>query len=77
MRVAAEEWRGVLLRESQQRSGKQAKREADDLARRVIDSSGASRPTSLRHDTSEAILVGYWAVRSLGWVKFSERLPKF
>ena len=38
------------------------KQAADGLAREIIEEHGAKRPTSLRHDAAEAILVGYWAV---------------
>ena len=70
--ISAETWRRVLLYRRQQRSGKDAKRNADDLARRVIQWSGAPGPTSLRHDAAEAILVGLWGVLQLGWL---EELP--
>lgn len=66
--VAAEQWRQRLLYPRDQRSGAQAKHKADDLARRVIDWSGAPRPTSLRHDASEAILIGLWGVIDAGWL---------
>jgi hypothetical protein len=36
------------------------------LARRVIDWSAAPRPTSLRHDAAEAILVGFWGALHVG-----------
>ena len=39
-----------------------------ELARRVIEWCGAPRPTSLRHDAAEAILIGLWGVLELGWV---------
>lgn len=64
----AEVWRQVLLYPRQQRSGANAKQHADHLARRVIDWSGASRPTSLRHDAAEAILIGLWGVLQVGWL---------
>ena len=70
--IGAETWRPVLLHSRQQRSGKDAKRSADDLARRVIRWSGAPGPTSLRHDAAEAILVGLWGVLQMGWL---EALP--
>ncbi len=70
--IGAEAWRPALLHSRQQRSGKDAKRHADDLARRVIRWSGAAGPTSLRHDAAEAILVGLWGVLQLGWL---EKLP--
>ena len=67
--VSAEEWRALFLLPREQRSGAQAKRIAGELARRVIDWSGARRPTSLRHDAAEAILVGLWGVLSAGWLR--------
>ena len=66
--ISAETWRERLLYQRQQRSGKEAKRNADDLARRVIQWSGAPAPTSLRHDAAEAILAGLWGVLELGWL---------
>jgi hypothetical protein len=68
-RVSAEEWRALFLYPREQRSGEQAKRVARDLARRVIEWSDAPRPTSLRHDAAEAILVGLWGVLSAGWLR--------
>jgi hypothetical protein len=62
--VQAERWRKDLLLPRQQRSGKQAKQVADELAREIIYKSAAANPTSLRHDTAEAILVGWWALSS-------------
>ncbi len=70
--VSAETWRRAILYEREQRNGEQAKRVADTLARRVIAWSGAPRPTALRHDTAEAILIGLWGVLEIGWL---ERLP--
>jgi len=60
--VQAEQWRKDLLLPRQQRSGKQAKQVAEELARELIEKSAAAKPTALRHDTAEAILVGWWAV---------------
>ena len=59
--VHAEQWRAALLLPRQQRTGRQAKQVADELAREIIARSGAPKPTSLRHDAAEAILVGQWA----------------
>jgi hypothetical protein len=72
-RISAEQWRERLLYPRQHRNGPQAKHSADALARRVITWSGARRPTSLRHDAAEAILIGLWGVLELGWLK---GLPK-
>jgi transposase len=67
-RVSAEEWRSAFLLPRDQRSGEQAKRVADGLARRVVEWSDAARPTSLRHDAAEAILIGLWGVIDVGWL---------
>ena len=66
--IGAETWRGALLYDREQRSGVAAKRHADLLARRVIDWAHAPRPTALRHDAAEAILIGLWAVIEVGWL---------
>ena len=65
-RIAAETWREQLLYTREQRTGAQAKHSADPFARRIIDWSGAPRPTSLRHDAAEAILIGFWGVLHVG-----------
>ena len=67
-RVSAEEWRSLVILPRDQRSGDQAKRVADTVARRVVEWSDAPRPTSLRHDAAEAILIGLWGVISVGWL---------
>jgi hypothetical protein len=72
IQVDAQTWRALLLYERERRSGERAKQSADHLARRVIAWSGVARPTALRHDTAEAILIGLWGVLQLGWL---ERVP--
>jgi len=62
--VMGEVWRRTILAPSQRRSGPEAKAAADGIARALIERSGAKRPTSLRHDAAEAILVGVWAFQS-------------
>jgi len=66
--VSPERWRQRLLLDRHKRSGVAAKRYAGVLARRVIEWSGAARPTSLRSDAAEAILIGLWAVLEQGWL---------
>ncbi len=66
--VAAETWRERLLWPRERRTGPAAKRHAGVLARRAIAWSGLPRPTSLRSDAAEAVLVGLWAVVHLGWL---------
>lgn len=68
LRVDAGIWRERLLLPRDRRSGIDAKQQADVVARRVIEWSGAARPTSLRHDAAEAILVGLWGVLEAGWL---------
>jgi hypothetical protein len=66
--ISAEAWRRQFLYAREQRSGVQAKESATDLARRVIIWSGARRPTSLRDDAAEAILIGLWGTLEVGWL---------
>jgi len=68
IQTSAETWRQQLLYPRQQRTGVDAKHHADRLARSIIDWSGAPRPTSLRHDAAEAILIGLWGVVQVGWL---------
>ena len=70
--INAEEWRREMLYERHRRTGADAKARALRVSRNVIRWSGAPRPTSLRHDAAEAILIGFWGVVKLGWV---DRLP--
>ncbi len=67
-RIAAEDWRGRFLDPKDRRDRDQSKLSADILARRIIKWSGAPRPTSLRHDAAEAILIGLWGVLEIGWL---------
>lgn len=73
LQVSAETWRPALLLPREQRTGAAAKQSAGRLARRVIEWSGAPRPTSLRHHAAEAILLGLWGVVQVGWL---EGLPE-
>jgi hypothetical protein len=70
--ISAEAWRCQFLYPREQRRGAHAKDSAKDLARRVIAWSQARRPTSLRDDAAEAILIGLWGALEVGWL---ERLP--
>ncbi|MHB1556992.1 MAG: hypothetical protein ACYC61_05890 [Isosphaeraceae bacterium] len=70
--IAAEDWRPRFFDPKDQRVRDRSKLTADVLARRVIEWSGAPRPTSLRHDAAEAILIGLWGVLEAGWL---ERVP--
>lgn len=70
--VSAEAWRGIFLLPREHGTGVQMKATADRLARRVIAWAGGPRPTALRHDAAEAVLVGLWGALSAGWLR---RLP--
>ena len=67
-RIGAGEWQQLLLYSREQRSGPEAKKHAGEIARKVIEWSGTARPTSLRHDAAEAIMIGLWGVIHLGWL---------
>ncbi len=66
--ISAEVWRQLLLLPRQQRRGSQAKASAGDMAKRIIVWSNARRPTSLRDDAAEAILIGLWGTLDIGWL---------
>lgn len=66
LHIQAEAWRERFFYQRQHRSGEQAKQTATDMARRVIAWSDAARPTALRHDTAEAILIGLWGALEVG-----------
>lgn len=68
VQIHAQQWREKLFYARQHRSGAQAKREADGLARQVIEQLGGKKPTSLRHDTAEAILIGLYGLLQLEWL---------
>ena len=65
--IQAHDWRPALLAERDRRTGADAKAAADVLARAIIAQSGLPRPKALRHDAAEAICIGAWACRELGW----------
>jgi len=67
--VQAEQWRPKFLYPREQLTGLKAKQHADDIARKIIVWSGLPRPTSLRHDAAEAVLIGMWAVIDAGWLR--------
>jgi hypothetical protein len=67
-RISAEEWRQRFLYSREQRSGPEAKHHAGEIARKIIEWSGTDRPTSLRHDAAEAIMIGLWGVVHLDWL---------
>jgi hypothetical protein len=70
--LTPEDWRGQFFDPKDQRGRDRSKLTAEVLARRIIEWSGAPRPTSLRHDAAEAIVIGVWGVVEAGWL---ERLP--
>jgi len=69
IKINAELWRKEFLYPREQRSGRDAKQKAGEMARLVILWSGVRKPTSLRHDAAEAILAGLWGVMDVGWLK--------
>ena len=73
LRTSAEDWRKLFLYPREQRNRARAKYSAGEKARKVIEWSGAPRPTALRHDTAEAILIGLWGVLNVGWL---EKIPR-
>ena len=67
-RITSETWRQEILYPREQHSGREAKQRAIQVARKVIEWSQAPKPTALRHDTAEAILIGLWGLLEVGWL---------
>jgi hypothetical protein len=67
--IQAEMWRRKFLYPREQLTGLKAKKYAGGIARKIIAWSDLPRPTSLRHDAAEAVLIGMWAVIEEGWLK--------
>jgi hypothetical protein len=65
----AEQWRPVILLPREQRGGISSKKNAIIYAHNIIKKLADHRATSLTDDAAEAILIGYWAMLKLGWIK--------
>ena len=69
LQLAAEEWREVFLWTRERRSGRQAKQNAREAARRVAAWSGLPGPTSMNHNAAEAVMAGFLGLLRLGWLE--------
>lgn len=70
--IHAERWRTDCLPARCLNDGKRAKKEAINLSQSLILSRAGRGATSLRHDTAEACLIGWWGLRELGWINETE-----
>lgn len=66
LQIGAEVWRERFLYDRERRTGVDAKANAGDFARAIINWSRAPKPTSLRHDAAEAIVIGLWGAMEVG-----------
>ncbi len=69
VQLHAGQWREQLFYARQHNSGRVAKQNALKMATGVIDSLSHKKPTGLRHDTAEAILIGLYGLLDLGWLE--------
>ncbi len=69
VQLHAGQWREQLFYARQHPSGRVAKQQARLMASGVIDQLAHKRPTGLRHDTAEAILIGLYGLLDLGWLE--------
>lgn len=74
VQLDAGQWRKQLFYDRQHPSGRVAKQQALKMAIEVIDHLSHKKPTALRHDTAEAILIGLYGLLDLGW--FAHWPPK-
>ena len=66
--LAAELWRADCLLPREQARGSVAKQRAQSLAKPLITQRADRAPTSLRHDTAEATILGWWALYQQEWI---------
>ncbi|NTW23531.1 MAG: hypothetical protein HGA37_02435 [Lentimicrobium sp.] len=67
-------WRKEILYPREYRDSDTAKQTAIGLAKQIIDKSEAPSMNFPTHDAAEAVLIGLWGCKKLGWVK---ELPSF
>ncbi|NCD23974.1 MAG: hypothetical protein EOL86_00070 [Deltaproteobacteria bacterium] len=65
--VQADTWRGAFLLPRERVGGQEAKAAACRLVARLLRDEDRLLPTAPRHDAAEAVLIGSWAVATLGW----------
>ena len=66
--VEAERWRHELLHPRERRDARSAKAAARELAAVAVKELSGRAVTPLRHDAAEAVLIGVWGLRQLGWL---------
>lgn len=66
--IAAEEWRSTCLSLHDRQDGKHAKNAALKIAQKLIRATSLHGAVTLRHDTAEACLIGWWGLHHLGWI---------
>ena len=71
-RVVADDWRRMLLSKKEMRDARKAKSAAGLIAKQVLKHNEELRDKKLSSDAAEALLVGRYAVRVLGWVSSKE-----
>lgn len=70
-RVVAEDWRRILLTSKERRNAKLAKEAAALIAKQFVKGTPMAKH-KFTNDVAEAILIGHYAVRVLGWVPATE-----
>ena len=68
MHIMAEDWRSELLFDREQRKGKKAKEFAVRYAENFLTKTSAKKTNELNVNAAEAILIGIWAMKKLGWL---------
>jgi hypothetical protein len=71
-RVVADDWRRMLLSKKEMRDARKAKSAAGLIAKQVLKDNEDLRDKKLSSDAAEALLVGRYAVRVLGWITSKE-----
>jgi hypothetical protein len=74
MNIMAEDWRKDLLLDREQRKGKNAKAYAIRYAENYLTKTALKKTSELNVNAAEAILIGIWAMKKLGWINNIQHL---
>lgn len=69
MHIMAEDWRREIMLDREQRKGRKAKEKAQVYAGKFLQKQSVHKTGTLNIDAAEAILIGIWGMKNLGWIK--------
>lgn len=74
MHIMAEDWRHDIMLEREQRKGVMAKEKALEYAGKFLRNQSVGKTGGLNIDAAEAILIGVWGMKKLGWINSTHEM---